>query len=200
MTKSLIHESKTQFAFSLLCQYFETEHENKMNPKGTFPHKVFFHVLQSECYLSLYIHEIELRGSHCEGTVCSEWLTNLTTDWLGKWLSLMPVSSCLQRLLLQVSALLLTSVVLPSFELFLHTFTSHSKRKERGDGHYSYEEEKVTHREMENWRDEGSKNKTNRKECIKGNEAKRKGATTRSMITRYCATASVVLRLNKSTL
>ncbi len=36
----------------------------------------------------------------------------------------------------------------------------------------------------ESCRDEGVENKTNREECTKGNEAKRKGATERSMITR----------------
>lgn len=35
----------------------------------------------------------ELRGrSHCAGTVCSDRLTNLTTDWLWKWLSLVPLA------------------------------------------------------------------------------------------------------------
>lgn len=129
-----------------------------MNPKGTLPHKVFFHVLQSECYLSLYIHEIELRGSHREGTVCSDRLTNLTTDWLGKWLRSMPrVSS-----FLSVSPA--SSFYRPLFicNILAHLHLPQQKEKSGRGGHYSYEEEKVTHRVTESWRDEGSKNKTNR--------------------------------------
>lgn len=44
--------------------------------------------------------------------------------------------------------------------------------------------ERITHRKTESCRDEGGGNKTNGEECTKGNEAKRKGATERSMITR----------------
>lgn len=48
-----------QFAFPLLCQYFDSECEEREESEGTLPCKVFFHVLQSEWYLSLYIHEME---------------------------------------------------------------------------------------------------------------------------------------------
>lgn len=44
--------------------------------------------------------------------------------------------------------------------------------------------ENNTQGDGESCRDEGGENKTNGEECTKGNEAKRKGAAERSMITR----------------
>jgi len=48
-----------QLAFFLLRQYFDSERKEGKGSKGTLPCKVFFHVLQSECHLSLNIHEME---------------------------------------------------------------------------------------------------------------------------------------------
>ena len=48
-----------QLAFPLLSQYFDSECDERKESEGTLPCKVFFHVLQSECYLSVYIREME---------------------------------------------------------------------------------------------------------------------------------------------
>ncbi len=114
------------------------------------------------------------------------------TDLLNKWLAgkmtelhaagflLLSGCSLFQRL-----TLFLTSSVFQSS--FFHSYTPSpptAKEKSGGKVIKVMRRENNAQEDRESCRDEGDENKTNGQECTKGNEAKRKGATERSMITR----------------
>lgn len=144
-----------QLAFPLLCQYFDSEFKEGGESEGTLPCKVFFHVF-AKWVLPLPLHPWngELRGrSQCAGTVCSDWLTNLTTDWLWKWLSFMPPVPSSPRLLP-----LPVSLSFPYFfclsELIFFSILTHPhlpQQETRAEGRLLmlWGGERITHRETE---------------------------------------------------
>lgn len=71
--------------------------------------------------------------------------------------------------------------------IFFHSYTPSpptAKDKSGGKVINVMRRENNTQGDGESCRDEGGENKTNGEECTKGNEAKRKGAAERNMITR----------------
>lgn len=171
---------------SIFWQWVQRRGESE----GTLPCKVFFHVF-AKWVLPLPLHPWngELRGrSQCAGTVCSDWLTNLTTDWLWKWLSFVPPVPSSPRLLPLPVSLSFPYFFCLSELIFFHSYTpSPPTARDKSGGkviNVMRRRENNTQGDGESCRDEGDENKTNGEECTKGNEAKRKRAAERSMITR----------------
>lgn len=117
LTLSIIHKDKVSdtwesnaVCFPLLSQYFDSKCEGG-NPRGLCHVKCSFMFCKGTTSSSiLHPRNGELSGkSHSVGTVCSDRLTNLTTDWLRKWLSFA---------LLAPSSLSEASVALSFFFLF----------------------------------------------------------------------------------
>lgn len=80
--------------FPLLSQYFDSKCEGGRVPGGPRHVKCSFMFHKGTTSSSIsHPWNGELRGrSHSAGRLCSDRLANLTTDWLWKWLSFVPLA------------------------------------------------------------------------------------------------------------